>query len=49
MRNKVLAPLALLGGTVDRVLFLNDVVLCEADALELFLMHEVRFRENFRS
>lgn len=29
-------------GTFDRVVFINDVHLCEADLLEILLQHEVQ-------
>lgn len=29
-------------GTFDRVLFINDVHMCEADLLEILLQHEVQ-------
>ncbi|KAM0754879.1 hypothetical protein T439DRAFT_124014 [Meredithblackwellia eburnea MCA 4105] len=43
VRNLALAPLyEALPGTWDRVLFLNDVHLCEAELKELLLQHEVQ-------
>ncbi|GAA5852388.1 hypothetical protein JCM8547_006763 [Rhodosporidiobolus lusitaniae] len=43
VRNKVLQPLSdAPAGTWDRILFLNDVHLCEAELLELLLQHEVQ-------
>lgn len=43
VRNKVLKPLYdAPKGTWDRVLFLNDVHLCEAEILEILLQHEVQ-------
>lgn len=43
VRNRVMQPLYdAPPGTWDRVLFLNDVHLCEAELLEILLMHEVQ-------
>lgn len=43
LRNKVLEPVFQSPvGTFDRILFLNDVHLCEADILELLFSHEVQ-------
>lgn len=43
VRNRVMQPLYdAPGGTWDRVLFLNDVHLCEAELLEILLQHEVQ-------
>ncbi|BGP71780.1 hypothetical protein NBRC10513v2_005166 [Rhodotorula toruloides] len=43
VRNQVLKPLYdAPKGTWDRVLFLNDVHLCEAEILEILLQHEVQ-------
>ncbi|BGP49713.1 hypothetical protein JCM10450v2_005618 [Rhodotorula kratochvilovae] len=43
LRNLVLQPLYdAPAGTWDRVLFLNDVHLCEAELLEILLQHEVQ-------
>ncbi|SGZ26514.1 BQ5605_C024g09930 [Microbotryum silenes-dioicae] len=43
LRNKALQPLLdAPKGTFDRVLFINDVHLCESDLFELMLQHEVQ-------
>ena len=43
IRNKALAPLLEApAGTFDRVIFLNDVVMCEADLFEILFQHEVQ-------
>ncbi|GAA5840983.1 hypothetical protein JCM11251_006772 [Rhodosporidiobolus azoricus] len=43
VRNRVMRPLYdAPSGTWDRVLFLNDVHLCEAELLEVLLQHEVQ-------
>ncbi|KAI5481196.1 GDP-Man:alpha-1,3-mannosyltransferase, glycosyltransferase family 69 protein [Pseudohyphozyma bogoriensis] len=43
LRNEAMRPLyESPKGTFDRVLFLNDVHVCEADLLELLLQHEVQ-------
>ena len=43
LRNLALRPLFdAPEGTYDRVLFVNDVQLCEADMLEMMLQHEVQ-------